>query len=317
MIRFTALTAACVATSFTLALGASSASAALLIEDGFAAGGTSPGTGEYQSDPASTNGTNNDSIAGQSPDLTGWDNADAWSDGGGFRDDLYGQIADTGLTYTDANNNVLDTTAGHLRFLREINASVTRSTSRDTTLNGPMTNHTPQTTGVYIAQLIRFDSVGTTGSVDFVQGGSRSLGLSIDSNGHLLVGSHNTFDPPPKDMGALAAGETHLIITRFFESNQFEVWVNPTDLSDSSSPDFSGGDPGPGYVGSNNSYGLEQATIDFPGGSAGESFEVDELRVATSFSEAVPFTAIPEPASAVLIGLGGVLMLTRRRRASC
>lgn len=248
--------------------------------------------------------------------LTGWDNADAWS-GGNFPSDVYRQIADTDLTYTDANHNVLDTTAGHLRFLRAINASVTRSTGRDASLNGPMTNHTPTITGVSIAQLNVFDSVGNTGSVDFVQGGSRALGLSIDRNGHFLVGSHNTFDPPPKDMGTLAAGETHLIITRFFESNQFEVWVNPTDLSDSSSPHFSGSDPGPGYVGSSSSFGLEQATIDFPGGIAGESFEVDELRVATRFSEAVPFTAIPEPASAALIGLGGVLMLTRRRRASC
>lgn len=294
------------------ALGSSIASASLLIEDGFAAGGTTPGTGEYQSDPASTNGTNNDSIADQSPDLTGWNSTDNWSGGGGFRSDLYGQIADTGLTYTDASNQVLDSTAGHLRFNRGITHSVARSTQRSTAsgLKGNLPN-----SGVYISVLLQIDVIGTAGFLAFEQGGSltRYLGIEVTSAGNLEVGSYNLGGNPAKNIGAVNPGEVNLVVARFYENNQLDVWLNPTDLNDSSNPDFSGGDS-PGYVGGNPSYGLDTVTFNFGSGGAGETIEFDELRVATTFQEAVPFTLIPEPASAVLIGLGGVLMLSRRRR---
>jgi hypothetical protein len=41
---------------------------------------------------------------------------------------------------------------------------------------------------------------------------------------------------------------------------------------------------------------------------------VDEVRVATTFEDAVGGAVIPEPASALLGALGGLLALRRRRK---
>jgi len=44
-------------------------------------------------------------------------------------------------------------------------------------------------------------------------------------------------------------------------------------------------------------------------------FDLDSLRVATTAQEAL--TGIPEPASVILMGLGGLLLLSRGRKAAC
>ena len=290
----------------------STVSSAILLADPFAGGGTTPGPGQYQSDPASTNGVNNDSIAGQGPTLPGFSGS-TWS-GGNFISSIYGQIADGGLHYEDGFGNKVNRygTPHHLRFARGINASVTRNTSRGTLLNGPMTNYTPGATGIYVAALMRYDAVGTQGVLRLIQGGSRALTMQINGAGELLVGSNFTFNAGPKNMGSLTPGQTHLVVLHFFENNRLEVWVNPTDLANNPAPDFSGADPGPGYVGSNGSFGLETINIRFPGGNAGDVFEVDEIRVATSFIEAVN---IPEPTSLAFLALGALAAMRRGRMA--
>jgi len=82
-----------------------------------------------------------------------------------------------------------------------------------------------------------------------------------------------------------------------------EIWINPDISSEASlgTADASVTANTPGF----NRFRLE-------GGNFPTDLTFDELRIATTFAEAVP---IPEPVSLALMGLGGLLILGRRREA--
>ena len=58
----------------------------------------------------------------------------------------------------------------------------------------------------------------------------------------------------------------------------------------------------------------DQTQFDYLSIGGGRYF-VDELRIATTFSEAVGAAVVPEPSAFALVALGGLALLRRRRRA--
>ena len=48
--------------------------------------------------------------------------------------------------------------------------------------------------------------------------------------------------------------------------------------------------------------------------NTGGGIRIDEIRIATDWASAVSGLVIPEPSSLLLVGLGGLAMVARRRR---
>jgi len=313
---------------------ASTGSAALLLQDGFAAGGATPGPTAYQSAPDTTDGSDNNSIDGQGPPRLGF--TGDWAVNSPFAN-LTDVIDPAGLTYTDSNGVPLKTTPGHVRYINGFgDHNVSRSASRDTTLTGSMTNFTTPEQGVYISMLLRVNDtiLDTFDDVDgdlrgphvTVQHGSRSINFSIQKNGTtgdveasaILEKNPGSVDRTTAGVTkAVSPGETVLLVAHLFNDggDKYQLWINPEDLVDlsASTTVFDGGQAGDsGFVEDNSSFGLESITFD-PGSQteAGGVFEFDEIRIGTTFRSVVP---VPEPTSLALVTLLAPLALARRRR---
>lgn len=108
------------------------------------------------------------------------------------------------------------------------------------------------------------------------------------------------------DTQDLALNTTYNLVVRYdLETDRATLWVNPADES---SPGVTSTDA-PTYAGVINAFALRQGTTGAsPNIGAPGVLAVDNLRVATSFAEAVP-----EPGGAALALLGGAMLLLLRR----
>jgi len=161
------------------------AQADFMLYDGFAAGGSTPGVGEYQSDPATTTGNNNDSLLGQAPVLTGFDAVDVWITNDGYSTDLYPRINDTGLGYTDSNGKKLLTLPGECDFSSG-SSSGTKTFARTTNISGALPN-----AGIFFSALMQFGT-GSGGMMRWTQGlgqtYQRDHYVGFTTNGTIYVG---------------------------------------------------------------------------------------------------------------------------------
>jgi len=87
------------------------------------------------------------------------------------------------------------------------------------------------------------------------------------------------------------------------DANIAELWINPAVAGDTSILGADGTDPGDTVV----SFALRQSDS-----TENETVFVDNLVVGTTFEDVV--TAVPEPGTLALLGLGGLLTALRRRR---
>lgn len=138
---------------------------------------------------------------------------------------------------------------------------------------------------------------------------STRFGFVADSSGlfNLAIFGGGTTSQDATTVGYSAATD-YLITIGYDESSlTHSLWVN-SDGSNEASPDLS-------YVGGTaaglNSFYFRQAAPYQRGDAA---YTVSDLVVASTFAEAVP-TAIPEPATMSLIGLGALAMVLRRKMA--
>jgi len=313
----------------------SHAEAVLYIYEGFSAGGLTPGAGQYQTTPNSTNGTDNNSLVNQGPATTGfsagtnWALATATPTAGttAVAAGIYPQALSTGLNYSDTLNNSLVTSMGSADWHRTSGASATnKRISRATNLTPTLAS-----TG-YFSVLMQY-TAGLGGRVELFQadgsnGSSRSLffgfndagnliaGTSVDGGSTNIVTSANTF----------AADATYLIFGEVVDdavNDDIRVWLNPIDLSDPTAgvPILTSANIGTGWVANNASFTIRQMRLLAMPDVTGDQVIFDEIRVGSTIGEVLPFNtapsvAVPEPATAslALLGLGG-LMMRRGRMA--
>ncbi|MCC5830323.1 MAG: PEP-CTERM sorting domain-containing protein [Phycisphaeraceae bacterium] len=296
-----------------LLLGAAAdpASASLILYDGFPAGGDSPTAGQYQSEPASTTGANNDALHGQGPDLLGFSSADAWSNQSPVAATVYPRVNSTGLEWSNAaGTQFLITAEGAAEIFRD-------GSSTGDLAKGVIRDVSPALGGLgatyYMSGLLQF-SEGTEGTVRLVvgrqqAGGPREHFFGFNSDGNLIAGSDTGQFGISSEV--FDADTAHLIIARFHDggigNRSVDVWINPQDLTD------------PGAA--NYTFDADHATVlnlnalrlfaETGQGVQDPSFIFDEIRLGTSFAAVTPW--IPEPASLALLGISGLVLLRRRR----
>ncbi len=283
------------------------AGADLLLYDGFPAGGENPAADQYQSEPASTDGADNDALHGQAPDLTGFNTADAWSNQDRVAATVYPRVNSTGLEWSnDAETQFLITTEGSAEIFRDGTATGDQSKAV-----------TRDTTGIevgeefFVSGLFQFVE-GTAGTLRVVTGigegfGDRENFIGFNAAGNLVAGTDG-------DSGAsdetFAADTAHLIIARFRDDSPrvVDLWANPADLTDPGAPDYT--------FAADHFSGFDVDAImlraETGGGVANPSFIFDEVRVGETFGSVTPW--IPEPATMGLMGVGGLAVLLKRRR---
>ncbi len=321
------------------------AEAALVAYDGFEAGGSAPGAGQYEtgtgfigSGPdapgdALHNGNNNSSV-GQGPDTLGFSSTSPWDIAGianpqtGFASTVYYQTSADSMGYTDGGGNELITADGSIRHLHE-------STPDTKTVYRPITaTSTPGDVSWY-SSVLRYeaedDQWSSTAELRAWQGigtsSSRYTSVGITSDGKLRAfasqGSGTESIGPD-----LTEGEDHFILVRLEElpgttDDSMHVWLDPALDSE---PTLASADVQITstyiYVGNNASYPFNRlqltAYLNNSGASNPEDFVFfDEFRLGQTYEDVTPYTAVvPEPSTLVIwsLGLLGLAFFGRRRK---
>lgn len=289
-----------------LGSAAAPAGAAVLFYDGFAAGGATPTGVQYQSDPASTNGVDRDSLIrsasgtanGQSPPTPGFVAGTGWRTTVGTNNTVYPRVNDAGLTYS-----TLPTVAGAAEIFR----SGSNASAQDKSyFRGFAAGTGTGATDVYVSALVRFD--------DDVPGGFRidqatgSLQIGFNAAGQAFVGSATS--ALATSTSASAPGVTHLLVARVTGTTA-DVWLNPTDFTSEAANGatkvFDDVNVGPFAAGT--AFTDLVLFSDTGNGVVDPNFLIDEVRGATTWQEAF----VPEPSAGGLAVAAGAVGLLRRR----
>ncbi|MEX0653462.1 MAG: PEP-CTERM sorting domain-containing protein [Phycisphaeraceae bacterium] len=311
MFKSFACTLAVSATALAAPMG-TAAYADLLVYDGFAAGGETPGAGQYQSQPDSPNGTNNDSLIGQGPDALGFDSVDNWAgdvdDGDQVAGSVYPRINDAGLTWSDNSGHSLVTTAGALEIFRDGTGSSATIKGYDRNTDG---TDAADLNGVMWASVLFQFTDGHPGAEVQLYQDSINRHHAFGFEGGNIIGGSEESGSMNTGAETFAAGQTHLMIVRLDDNADpdqriMDIWVNPEDVTNLGTPNET-------FETLSWTSGFDISRIGLVGDTDGPNPSVifDEFRFGTT-SESV--TPVPEPASIVLAGLGGLTLLGGRRR---
>lgn len=291
----------------------------LIAYDPFAAGGSTPAAGQYRTSPASTTGTNNNSLVGQGPALTGFNAGTNWT-GGGLGAAVYPAARDAGLTYPG-----LASVPGHADFFRIPTSTNggTKTVSRNAV--------TTDTSAVQWASILLNASTAKEFTVGMLWNpdANRVLNVGFDSTGRGRVIGSGVDNISVVTADPLATNQTHLFLIKLESGvwtdadfanarlyDRLTVWINP-DISNGEAG-LPAGMVGQAIVRDTVGGGNDNTLNPFRNLSvlasplAGESFQLDEFRLATTFAEAVG-QPIPEPASLGLLALGALALLSRRK----
>jgi len=289
---FTTTLALTAAAAVTMLLGGTTAHAALLAEETF----------DYAT------GT----LEGQNGG-TGW--GGAWGKFGSG--DLPGDVSSPGLTHpstidTGTNKASIDATSSdHARPVRDF-ASGIAADGLWLSFIGEMNTEDRRAAGFSI-----FDG---SGNVFVTIGRPNNSDAKNDNPGNWAIGnslsSLSTMNEATDGSGGkLKASEKALVVANLNLSGA--IWTLDMFLNPNSSGTGSASHTAT-FTHSNGAAG-DLRSIEFFVGDSGagnlggpSAFDFDEFRVGESFSDVTP---IPEPASVALLGLGGMMLLSRRRRA--
>ncbi|NNC89449.1 MAG: PEP-CTERM sorting domain-containing protein [Akkermansiaceae bacterium] len=111
--------------------------------------------------------------------------------------------------------------------------------------------------------------------------------------------------------GVLAGNTTYLLAMKRTTSGISASLIT----ADGNSSTFAS-EPGVWQVNDPGASGVDLTSIRLIANGTDGGIRLDELRIATDWDSAVSGLVIPEPGSAALLGLGGLLLASRRRRAA-
>ncbi len=231
-----------------------------------------------------------------------------WSQTGGLSADVDFQVRSTGLTYTD-----LQTAGGALEHFRTSGGPGTKVASHSFSFT-PLSISGSNV--MYLGFLFDVTS-GAEFTLTYNTVSNRNTRFVVGAGGAVSVIGGGS-DGSTMNLGTAASG-TNMILLRATDktsgtpNNAFyddvEVWLNPNLLNLGTA-----GATGSAIISKFNGNNIDtqpNALTLTSSLSTGQSFRIDEFFVTDDLST----VAIPEPASLALMGLGGLLMLTRSRRA--
>ena len=279
--------------------GEPAANGALLLEEGFPAGGASPAADEYASDPDSVTGANlgvadGDSILFQGPSgAVGFDAGEVWDEMVGVAQHVYPRVLDTGLDFTDTEGNELTTTEGAVDWHRDTAPGAGRKlASRITNLPVGAGNELPEV--AYFSALMQF-TAGLAGHVELHQL-NRAFRFGFDAAGHVEVATEGAGEGGPvSGTDVFAADTTHLVFGVISNgvADSVAIWVDPADLTDpmAGPASLASSAFGSGWV-VNSIYTIDALHVaaDVAGG---DQFIFDEVRVGETAEDVLPYVGLP------------------------
>ncbi len=228
---------------------------------------------------------------------TGWVAESTWSVGNSAR----AVIQDGGLSYMN---------------LQVSGNAIYNPTTSTTTASRAFAN-APESGSVFFSFLVAGGETtfGRLGALLRPSDGSNSPGVIGLSAAQSFDGGSFGLRPNQANIGGLnntnpggaAVVGTNLVVAQYnYETNQASYWVNPTSLGGTApAATISGiGFTDPTQL-------INQFLFGYSDSNATTAI-FDEFRVGTTYASVTP---IPEPGSLALLGLGGLLMLGRGRRA--
>jgi hypothetical protein len=250
--------------------------------------------------------------------------------------DLAGNSGGTGWTSNWAGNSQVDVVAAALSYS---NGAVTiNGGARAVQINGALGTGSPldnlinrsfagQSGDLYMSLLFRPVSNGGATSDDFLtwvlnddtdiensgQLGMRNSPGTTGNDGYFGRIRNSSTDSTSVEAGILSvANRTDLVVAKFSKVasanyNTLDIFINPSTLSEpapSASVTFDSANSLVDF------FTMRVAFID-----AGNTYQFDELRIATTYLESLGGIPIPEPAGALLGMLGAAALALRRRAA--
>ena len=301
-----------------------------LAYDGFAAGGATPNTaaGQYLTGTASTTGTNNDSLVGQGPTLTGFGGA-AWSSSGGsFSSAVYPRVEDSQLTYLDSSLRQLITTPGQVNLFRDSSSSTSsKVVSRPLAIgnNLPDELYISLLTQVATGAELNVRSTSTDGGSGV--GSNRPFAFGIDDNGNPYVSGTNTSGTTVTTTTDTNASifvdptSAHFLVAKLTNDgttlDQIELFLDPLLEGESFNSPVATVTGGNFFVGSNASWTLGPLVLDNVNTDVPQFVITDEIRIGDSFASVTANVQTPEPGSLAIwsllvVGLIGYGVWRRR-----
>ena len=283
------------------------AQAVLFLYDGFAAGGSSPTGAQYLTGTAGA--TSGDSLVrsvagaadGQKPSTIGFDPTVGWRTTSALSAAVYPRVNSTGLSYPG-----LPSVAGAADIFRSTTIAGSQVKFAARAVAGGLA---AGDTDLYFSALVQFDT-SVPGSFRFDEGAAQ-LTIGVTNAGKITISDQVA--TLGTSTATFTGGTTYLLAAHVYNTNQIDLWLDPTDFQVESNNDaqklFAGL--------TLNTFTAGAALTDFritsdTGNSiAAPDFIVDEVRGATTWQEAL---GIPEPTTGMLM-LAGIAMLGAHRRA--
>jgi|GEM_PF-1318034 len=267
-----------------------------------------------------SNYTADATINGVSPDTTApFATTDAWA-----TDAVSGDV-----NFTARNGSLGYSTTGESLNTSGGNLDVFRTTGASGNKNGGRAAASPITsspwTEVYFSVVVNVDNATLTGAESFTfnwdhdLSGARRFGFALQGSNDIITFQGESGGLADVDSGLSLAAGNNLLVFRVTDKtsgglDEFELWLNPTDLSAEGAADYSV-TIGSGLVVGNAGFGFDRLNISQNFDGAGDSVLIDEFRMGTTWADAVPFTAIPEPGTyALFSGLLALGFIMIRRR---
>ncbi len=213
-----------------------------------------------------------------------------------------------GLSYADGSGNTLNVTGK--------SAGMELAVSGTQNLQLALTSTIVNTGTIYMSFLVN-TSAGTswglaTGLSTAAVGNSASPGtiaasLRSTSTNFGIYGAGTDIDIRTGPDSTPAGLSTLFFVAELnMTTETMTGYINPTDLNDVS------GTAASTMTDTTATWGDMTHFVH----SLGSTFagSVDEIRIGTTMADVTPFTAVPEPSSTALLGLGGIALILRRRK---